>query len=672
MEPLLSIIVPTYGVAEFLPDCLDSLLAQTLTDIEIIVVDDGSPDECGEIADAYARQDSRVRVSHTANQGLGPARNNGAAVARGRYLTFVDSDDLVPSRAFELMVSTLESTGSDFAAGNAWRYLPGKGNVPSWTHRQAFAEDRLKTTIREFPLLLRDRMAWNKVYRRTFWEHHDFKFPAMRYEDYPVGMAAHLLASSVDVLSYKMYLWRQRAGGGSITQQTASVGNVRDRVISAEMVLDLVEKDGHEELIDGVHAYLTDIDLISVAESYAQAPAGDEAEMAELLTRLARRLKPQKVGTTRLAKLIHKSSLAGQLDVVRSMARWRQGGDRNELIKSVAKSGNIAMLPALVAAVTPRRRTLSPRNRLLRLSLAGSRMEGGTLLLDVTAKLRADVLRRAKLSAHLEVDGQSVSELPVRIGSLAGFGSTLVIELDPLQFGGDIVEEPGFVRVTATVGPLRWRGGIELPIDQFPAPVRYPDGSWLVVARHRGGAGLWVRRMRDVEVGSVAVSETGLTVTLEDSAQGFVALLRTAPSEPILAPIVDGVATFEWDEVIANDPADNPANGTSYRQIVHTLSLSRQVASKGAQEAWEDEDQDVELTHAEQILAEEASEIEDEAPDQLMGDETPEDDDTNHSVRPIYASMAVPPVRAAGREFSLAHTGMGAIELVMQDLDYVE
>ena len=85
MEPKVSIIVPIYKTERYLAQCVDSWLAQTLTDIEIILVDDGSPDNSGAIADAYSRQDRRVRVIHQNNAGLGPARNAGMEAAAGEY-----------------------------------------------------------------------------------------------------------------------------------------------------------------------------------------------------------------------------------------------------------------------------------------------------------------------------------------------------------------------------------------------------------------------------------------------------------------------------------------------------------------------------------------------------------------------------------------------------------
>ncbi|MDR2834406.1 MAG: glycosyltransferase, partial [Streptococcaceae bacterium] len=87
--PKISIIVPVYNVEKYLPQCMDSLLNQTLTNIEIILVDDGSPDNCPAMCDEYAKQDNRVKVVHKENGGLGYARNSGLEIANGEYITFV-------------------------------------------------------------------------------------------------------------------------------------------------------------------------------------------------------------------------------------------------------------------------------------------------------------------------------------------------------------------------------------------------------------------------------------------------------------------------------------------------------------------------------------------------------------------------------------------------------
>lgn len=111
----LSIIVPIYNVEPYLRRCIDSILAQTYRDFEIILVDDGSPDGCPAICDEYARKDSRVVVIHKENGGLSDARNAGLDIARGEYIGFVDSDDLIHPQMYEVLIHFLETCSADIA-----------------------------------------------------------------------------------------------------------------------------------------------------------------------------------------------------------------------------------------------------------------------------------------------------------------------------------------------------------------------------------------------------------------------------------------------------------------------------------------------------------------------------------------------------------------------------
>ena len=123
-HPLLSVIVPVYNVEEYLGECFQSLSDQTLASMEIIVVDDGSTDGSRDIAADHAARDARfVMLDTRSNTGPGAARNRGIGAARGRYITFLDSDDTIPTTAYQQMVDTLERTGSDFALGAVRRVL---------------------------------------------------------------------------------------------------------------------------------------------------------------------------------------------------------------------------------------------------------------------------------------------------------------------------------------------------------------------------------------------------------------------------------------------------------------------------------------------------------------------------------------------------------------------
>ena len=118
---LVSIIIPVYKVEKYLPNCIESILRQTFKDFELILVDDGSPDNCGEICEEYAQKDSRIKVVHQPNGGLSAARNSGIDIAKGDYLTFIDSDDFVFPHYLEILVKLCQENDADMSVCSSVR-----------------------------------------------------------------------------------------------------------------------------------------------------------------------------------------------------------------------------------------------------------------------------------------------------------------------------------------------------------------------------------------------------------------------------------------------------------------------------------------------------------------------------------------------------------------------
>ncbi len=246
-RPRLSIVVPVYDVEAWLPECLDSVLRSSYAEIEVVVVDDGSPDGSGALADDYAARDPRVRVVHTANQGLGAARNEGIRHARGELLGFCDSDDVVPRTAYAALVGALERSGSDFVTGSIVRWEADGLHEPPWM-RRLHSGDRRGITAGDHPEILGDVFAWNKVFRRSFWDRAGLAWAeGVRYEDQPTTTRAYLLGR-FDVVPDVVYHWRIRGDGTSITQQRSSVTDLRDRVATKRMSLASVREIGGPEV----------------------------------------------------------------------------------------------------------------------------------------------------------------------------------------------------------------------------------------------------------------------------------------------------------------------------------------------------------------------------------------------------------------------------------------
>jgi CDP-glycerol glycerophosphotransferase len=242
--PQISVIVPVYDVEAYLAECLESVLAQSAADIEVIVVDDGSTDGSAAIADEFGDRDARIRLVRQANHGLGHARNTGVAAAHGDFLAFVDSDDRLAPGALALLLETLERTGSDFAAGNIQRF----NRTRTWQAgfvRKTFWRRRPRTHVTRFRWLLHDRMAQNKLWRRSFWDEHALRFPeGCLHEDIPLVLPAHFMARAVDVLPQPVYLYREREDGSSITQHRTALRTLGHRFAACEHVRDYLERQG--------------------------------------------------------------------------------------------------------------------------------------------------------------------------------------------------------------------------------------------------------------------------------------------------------------------------------------------------------------------------------------------------------------------------------------------
>jgi CDP-glycerol glycerophosphotransferase len=234
---LISVVVPIYDVEDYLEECLQSLARQTVRDFEAVMVDDGSTDASAAIAERFAASDDRFRLLRQPNGGLSRARNTGIDAAGGEYLAFLDSDDVLPPDAYELLLGAVERTGSDFATGNVQR-LHANGCTQAGFVAAAFARTRLRTHVRQFAPLLEDRTAWNKLWRRAFWDARELRFPDGRlHEDIPVVLPAHFQAASVDVVGAPVYRYRVReAGAPSITQRRHELRALRDRLAAVAHV----------------------------------------------------------------------------------------------------------------------------------------------------------------------------------------------------------------------------------------------------------------------------------------------------------------------------------------------------------------------------------------------------------------------------------------------------
>lgn len=229
-----SVIVPIYNVEDYLLECLDSLAEQTLSDLEVIMVDDGSTDSSGEIAKQYAAKDSRFKYFYKENGGLGHARNFGVKHAVGQYVTFLDSDDIIPFDAYKQMFDIAQQYDCEIVTGGVVRFNEKKESA-SGLHRKAFNGIKPITSILETPNLIFDTTSTNKIYKLSFFKDNRLKFPeGVAYEDIPLTMRAYCRAKRVGCTLHAVYKWRIREG--SISQRRTEIKNFLDRLDAIRMM----------------------------------------------------------------------------------------------------------------------------------------------------------------------------------------------------------------------------------------------------------------------------------------------------------------------------------------------------------------------------------------------------------------------------------------------------
>ncbi|MCK8676715.1 bifunctional glycosyltransferase/CDP-glycerol:glycerophosphate glycerophosphotransferase [Streptomyces lichenis] len=221
--PRFSVIVPAYEVQAYLPECLESVLSQSFDDLELIAVDDCSPDGCGTVIDEYAARDRRVVAVHLpANTGLGPARNAGLARATGDYVLFLDGDDTFVPGALRAVAERLEQTGDPELLVFDYARVYWSGETVRHEFRTYLHQDGpAPFPLTDRPGLLRVLMVvWNKAYRRDFLTREGFTFPPGFYEDTPWTYPALMAAGTIATLDRVCVHYRQRRTG-SILRTTS-------------------------------------------------------------------------------------------------------------------------------------------------------------------------------------------------------------------------------------------------------------------------------------------------------------------------------------------------------------------------------------------------------------------------------------------------------------------
>ena len=204
-HPKISVIIPVYNAEKFLGNCLDSVLNQTMKDIEIICVDDKSPDKCGEILDEYVKKDKRIKVIHKEkNEGVSAARNDGINIANGDYITFCDDDDIINPKTYEYSYKYAKNDNVDLLKFNA-KYIKEDENNPNFDTNLSDGEI---IPLREFDGY---GTVWNCLFKSEIIKNNDLKFlPRDMFEEDYFFLTNYLLyAKKIKVIPATFYYYRQ-------------------------------------------------------------------------------------------------------------------------------------------------------------------------------------------------------------------------------------------------------------------------------------------------------------------------------------------------------------------------------------------------------------------------------------------------------------------------------
>lgn len=239
MQPKISVIIPVYNVEKYLRECLDSVVNQTLKDIEIICVNDGSTDNSLEILKEYEKQDSRIKVlNHKKNKGLGGARNTGLNSAVGEYIVFIDSDDFVTNNMVEKLLTNLVNNEADMSFCDMWLYESNEQvfyNKPFQIYNLSeynlyFPQERIEPFTNIWP------SAWNKIYKKAIIDKFHLRYlENIFYEDHLFYYNYLLHCKRVSYLSEALYFYRH-------TRQDSIMQNVSSRIFEIFIILEYLEK----------------------------------------------------------------------------------------------------------------------------------------------------------------------------------------------------------------------------------------------------------------------------------------------------------------------------------------------------------------------------------------------------------------------------------------------
>lgn len=286
-QPKISVIVPVYNVEKFLPKCLNSIANQTLTDIEVILINDGSTDSSKDILESYAKLNPKFKVTNKANEGVTNTRNLGIQKAKGKYIAFIDSDDFVHSNFLHDLYYLAEESNTEIACCNYYKYNLKTG--VKYTHQTALKagiydnKQALNTLINDNRL---QYYIWNKIFLRSMIVENNINFPNMCFEDTDFSIRSFYYANTVAVTRKPLYYYCKHSestiaqiGLDKINDYLLALASTRN-FLEQENVFDFYKKS---YFTHSLRIYCSTIKLILQAQGLNQASIANLAKMKDAI-----------------------------------------------------------------------------------------------------------------------------------------------------------------------------------------------------------------------------------------------------------------------------------------------------------------------------------------------------------------------------------------------------
>lgn len=261
-DVLISIIVPVYKVEKYLNKCIDSILSQSFTNFELILVDDGSPDNCGKICDEYANKDNRIKVIHKENGGLSDARNAGIGLSCGEYLAFIDSDDYISTEFIKTLYDLAKNNDAEISVCDA--VLVKEEENAEYFYNEQFEVFNKEQSLLNLTYYRKITVnAWNKLYKKELFD--DIRYPKGKlYEDLATTYKLFNKCNKVVYTPSKLYAYLQR--DTSIMGQTGYKMK-KDKVeIVDEMADFFSSNENYPKIFAGIFNYIIN-DVYKMASS---------------------------------------------------------------------------------------------------------------------------------------------------------------------------------------------------------------------------------------------------------------------------------------------------------------------------------------------------------------------------------------------------------------------